>query len=783
MKILHVTDTHGTAKNPAGRKDIFYITVFKKFMELGAIIKRENIDLVIHTGDLFHTPRVSLKFAGKISELINAWEVPVYVVPGNHDLDGYNINTIDQTMLGFMAKNKTVRLLTRGDFVTKSIIGMSGNKYELTIEGQEYYDDIDTNKNDDYNMTIASNDFHILGIHSMLLDKPYFPDIPHTLIKDVQTNADIILSGHYHPGYKEVYQNGTWFFNPGSSLRIEATKFNMNNIPKVLILNIDENSTQNGVELISSKYIPFSVAQPGKDIFDFVLKQKQDTKKKSLINFKQSVQQACSMHNTNSISNIIKTIASLTNTDKEITDIAMRYMNDAKINDKNKLPEIKGFIEKKDDIWITKLVIHNFQSHKDTTVSFMKGFNVISGESNKGKTAIIRALVWCLFNDPKGADFITTGENECFVQTFFSDSSNIKRSRTLKSAGKYTVTDSNGNSMDFSGFNNDIPIQVFNTHQMPEVYISKDIKTRLNISTQLDSAFLLSESSQIKAAAVGRIIGTQIVDNAIKNLNKDILNCNKTVKGIDKQIAEWNKELEAYNDLDDMKHYIDMFQILLDMYDKYNRETKECKLIKQNIDNCRKQILDTTNAINALPNLDLIISNIERGIDRNNELIHLYSLYKEHVNIKNSISNNIKAIDKIPKEKTVSDVITDMENRINEAESIYSIRNGRVAIYQKIEVLKNTMPNQGVVKIIPVIKNKITAVEELTNMCNLLKQLDNVNTTKISINNKRSNLNNAIDKIENLSKSCKSKIIGMVGDTCPFCGKKIDNLNVEHILS
>ena len=113
MKILHITDSHGTVKSPESRNDLYYLTFLRKLKELEYIIKGNDIDMVIHTGDLFHTSRVSNKFMGQTAEIIKGWDVPVYVVPGNHDIDGYTIETIDQTSLGLLAKPKSYDLNVR----------------------------------------------------------------------------------------------------------------------------------------------------------------------------------------------------------------------------------------------------------------------------------------------------------------------------------------------------------------------------------------------------------------------------------------------------------------------------------------------------------------------------------------------------------------------------------------------------------------------------------------------------------------------------------------------
>ena len=68
---------------------------------------------------------------------------------------------------------------------------------------------------------------------------------------------------------------------------------------------------------------------------------------------------------------------------------------------------------------IKKLNILNFQSHKDTSLSFAPGVNVIVGASDSGKSAIIRALRWLIWNRPVGDAFRSHwgGETQVVVVT------------------------------------------------------------------------------------------------------------------------------------------------------------------------------------------------------------------------------------------------------------------------------------------------------------------------------------------------------------------------------
>ncbi|WP_035425703.1 AAA family ATPase, partial [Halalkalibacterium ligniniphilum] len=58
---------------------------------------------------------------------------------------------------------------------------------------------------------------------------------------------------------------------------------------------------------------------------------------------------------------------------------------------------------------INTVRLENFQSHLDTSIDFSTGLNVIVGQSDSGKTSILRAIRWVLYNQPRGTDFMRVG--------------------------------------------------------------------------------------------------------------------------------------------------------------------------------------------------------------------------------------------------------------------------------------------------------------------------------------------------------------------------------------
>ena len=552
MKILHITDSHGTVKGPESRKDIYYITFLRKLYELGYVIKKEKIDIVVHTGDLFHTARVSDKFAGQVSEMIKSWQITVYVVPGNHDIEGYTIDTIDQTKLGLLAKAGVIQLLDRDNPITITS-NQDGEEYTVAISGQEYYAHIDEGNMHDFEMQQDEADFNILAIHGYIADTPQHPNIKCTMCQDIISDADVILTGHYHRQFEWSDGQNLDIFNPGSMMRVEQTDYNKTHIPQYGILNIELNNSGN-IEW-NYKFYNFKIAQPSTTVFDYNSKYKAKAASITLEGFKTSIANTMNqMQPSLGIPNLINDICMNAKVDASVTTKALDIYNNTLQTIPDEFEVQQGYIPAQNQKYITSVTLKNFQAHKDTTVHFDKGLNIIVGESNNGKTSILRGILWAIDNQPLGNDFIMAGENECSVIINFSDGTYIERGRTVKNTGYYKIRyiDDNGKYIDqtYRGFTNAVPIEVANVHQMPKVNITKDIETHLNVLSQLDGPFLLTESPLVKASAIGRITGTHVLDTGVKETNKTIQSNKKTIKVYNESLTEKEIELKGLPDID-----------------------------------------------------------------------------------------------------------------------------------------------------------------------------------------------------------------------------------------
>lgn len=247
-----IGDIHYSDKNPVARLDNYGDAIINKLLEVSALVSNKELDVVVCVGDLFHRPEVSIVELIKIVNVFDTFDCPVHIVPGNHDIFGYNVETITRTSLYLVSLCcRNVSLIFE-----KSIVPLNNT----CITGQPYTKDVDVNGYGySTSMTLHPVTTDLLKLHvahGMLLPtKPVFDK--YTLINDVVTTADIVVAGHYHTGWKSVEKNGTLFINNGALCRRDASESELNRKVVLTIIEVDKNKKY------SVEVVPLAQALPG----------------------------------------------------------------------------------------------------------------------------------------------------------------------------------------------------------------------------------------------------------------------------------------------------------------------------------------------------------------------------------------------------------------------------------------------------------------------------------------------------------------------------------------
>lgn len=296
--------------------------------------------------------------------------------------------------------------------------------------------------------------------------------------------------------------------------------------------------------------------------------------------------------------------------------------------------------------YIKKIILENFQSHKYSEIVLEDGLNIIVGPSDSGKTAILRAIKWALYNEPAGDFFIREGSNEVSVTIHFSDNSQLVRFRS-RSKNIYKLVYNNGEELRLEGFGTGVPEEIREAIGIYKINLGGNETSSVSLAEQLEGPFLLSEKSSTRASAIGQLVGVDIIDKALREVLRDTRTLNINKKTLEENIDNLTDEIKTYDYLTEFKSNI------------------------AKVSEIRQKLSDTDSLINILKNshtsllklygemdeLKIIKDDLSRLDDVDEILIALQDNYIRHWRLSNyhknlhrvniSISENVKIVDEL----------------------------------------------------------------------------------------------------------------------------------------
>lgn len=257
---------------------------------------------------------------------------------------------------------------------------------------------------------------------------------------------------------------------------------------------------------------------------------------------------------------------------------------------------------------IRSIHVNNFQSHANTTIEPGPGgqLTVITGPSDSGKTAVLRALRWLFYNVPQGADFIRAGCTFARVAVTLEDGTEVERLRT-PSKNQYVIRRPGAESQVYEGFGSGVPFEVQEALGVRPITIG-DLELALNLAEQLDGPFLgRSISAGARAKVLGMLAGTEEIDVAARTLNTDIYRRNQDEKRLTVEVDELGKRIEGYAWVPELGAKIEALEgILAGLKATEERKAKLSALATRVLDNASQTrlTLAALDRLSFLPTLE-----------------------------------------------------------------------------------------------------------------------------------------------------------------------------------
>jgi len=231
---------------------------------------------------------------------------------------------------------------------------------------------------------------------------------------------------------------------------------------------------------------------------------------------------------------------------------------------------------------IKKLQIKNFQSHKDTTLAFDEGLNVIVGSTNTGKSAILRALKKVIRDTPSGNNFVNVDEKECVINVT-TENDTITRRIAVSSNGDTKTNEYILNGVLFAKFGKEVPIEIINALRMSEIDFDT-IKLDLNFADQLEGPFLLTSPPSLKAKVLGKLTGVDVLDRSIIQTNKYLRQLSGEIKNYTGEIQKLEKELSEFIDIQKCDEELNNLKQLLNKVEQDILLLEKLQILKLNLD-------------------------------------------------------------------------------------------------------------------------------------------------------------------------------------------------------
>ncbi|NIK67901.1 metallophosphoesterase [Paenibacillus sp. BK720] len=331
MKFIFVGDPHVRGTNPRNRKDEYKQALFNKFLEIYDLAHEHDVEALILAGDTFDLPNVANSVLNDLADLLSESPVPIYTTAGNHDIPGYNIQAYANTSLRLLERI-VPKLHVINDPADASYFG---DRNEVVITFTPYSGKIDV---DGYGYSPENelppfhDHYRIHVAHGMLLDhEPPFDRF--TLVQEVNTSADMVLTGHDHTGYG-VYRraDGKIFCNPGSLTRLSASVSEIQRTVQVALITIDlENSEKYNRPAGDIQLIPLKSAKPGEEVLDRSRIEADQKRQYAMESFAALVQNSNGEKVLLDIPTIVDTIAEQNNIPAGVRELALAKIEEARL--------------------------------------------------------------------------------------------------------------------------------------------------------------------------------------------------------------------------------------------------------------------------------------------------------------------------------------------------------------------------------------------------------------------------------------------------------------------
>lgn len=322
IKLIYIGDPHIRGTNPRNHTGDYKQLLINTFREVFKQATENGVKAILCAGDMFDKPEVSTGVLLEFADVMNESPVPIYTTPGNHDLYSYNLSTFWRSSLALIERlvpqvhviqdpGKPILINSIDCGVSITFTPFTS---EMDRDGYGYSPEVD-----------IEGYYKIHVAHGMLLDHtPPFDRF--TLVQEVKTTADLVLTGHDHIGYG-IYNrpDGKVFANIGSLSYLAASVGEMERTIQSLLIEVGPGNTLQRLETQQ-----LHSALTGPEVLDRSKIEAEQKRQYAMEQFSALIQTKTGDAVLLDIDGIVEQIAAQEELKPEVVQLALEKINDAK---------------------------------------------------------------------------------------------------------------------------------------------------------------------------------------------------------------------------------------------------------------------------------------------------------------------------------------------------------------------------------------------------------------------------------------------------------------------
>ena len=341
---------------------------------------------------------------------------------------------------------------------------------------------------------------------------------------------------------------------------------------------------------------------------------------------------------------------------------------------------------------INKLKVENIQSHKETELTFSDGVNVIVGSSNNGKSAILRALYWAIYNRPLGIDTLCShwalddkGRQKSPMRVTVTKGAKTLVREKSKDQNMYIV---DGSALE--AIRTDVPDDVRRFFMLNET----------NIQKQQDAPFLVSATNGEVAKYFNNIAKLDVIDRVLSYTEQTKRKVKATIDNMEKESAEYELLISGFN-------WVDEIAPILDEYDELDSQVNSIVYDIENLNDSYYKYCRFKTAIDKLSgfmsakdmlaeydSIDSQIKSVEATIADINSQILDYKAYADKISMFSNVgdaSGDIRTYENIcMKIDSISSDCTILDNSIRAYKRYVGVINDSM---EEVRRLREQLPD------------------------------------------------------------------------------------------